>query len=166
MGAKASGYILNRSSGMMQSYHFHRGRDLQIHFESRFRDDAIHHFHGGRDLQIHFEPRFRDDTIHHFHGGRDLQIHFEPRFGDDAIHHFHGGQDLRIHFEPKFRDDAILPHSWGPRPPDTFLDRCPGMIQSLFILENRGLRVTLGQVSRDDTIPLQHLYSPFRGRSF
>ena len=48
----------------------------------------------------------------------------------------------------------------------SLLDICPRMIQSLFILEDRGLRITLGQVPRDDTIPLQHHYSPFRGRSF
>ena len=46
------------------------------------------------------------------------------------------------------------------------MDRCPRMIQSLFILEDRGHRITLGQVPRDDTIPLQHHHSPFRGRSF
>ena len=40
------------------------------------------------------------------------------------------------------------------------------MIQSLFILKDRGLRITLGKIPRDDTIPLQHHYSPFRGRSF
>ena len=58
-----SRYILNRGSGMMQSHHFHGGQDLWIHFEPRFRDDAIHHFHGGQYFWIHFEPRFRDDAI-------------------------------------------------------------------------------------------------------
>ena len=48
----------------------------------------------------------------------------------------------------------------------SLLDICPRMIQSLFILEDQGLWVTLGQVSRDDTIPVQHHYSPFRRRSF
>ena len=47
----------------------------------------------------------------------------------------------------------------------SIVDRCPRMIQSLFILEDRGLRITLGQMPRDDTIPLQHHYSPFQGRS-
>ena len=90
--------------------------------------------------------------------------------------------------EPKFKDDAILPHSWGPKSLDLFwtdvpgwynpssfsmtevtgslLDKCPRMIQSLFILEDRGHRITLGQVPRDDTIPRQYHYSPFRGRYF
>ena len=40
-GTKIFGYILNQGSGMMQSYHFHEGQDLRIHFELRFRDDAI-----------------------------------------------------------------------------------------------------------------------------
>ena len=40
------------------------------------------------------------------------------------------------------------------------------MIQSLFFLRDISLRITLGQMSRDDTLPLQHHYSPFRGRSF
>ena len=94
----------------------------------------------------------------------------------------------RIHSEPKFKDDTILPHSRWPKSQDHFresaqgwynptsflkaevseslLDICPKMIQSLFILKDRGLQITLGQVPRDDTIPLQHHYSPFRGRSF
>ena len=55
--------VLNQSSRIIQCYHIHGDQDLQIHFELRFRDDAIHHFHGGKDLQIHFEPRFRDDAI-------------------------------------------------------------------------------------------------------
>ena len=81
-----------------------------------------------------------------------------------------------IRSEPKFKDDTILPHSRGPRSPDTFwtevqgwcnpttfmktevtgsiLDRCPRMIQSLFILEDRGHWITFGQMSRDDTIPI------------
>ena len=135
---------MNRSSRMIQSYHILN--------------------RGSRMMQSY-----------HFHEGQDLQIHFELRFKDDAIHHFHEGQDLRIHFEPKFRDDAILPHSRGLRPLDTFwtevqgwcnpttfmktevtgsiLDRCPRMIQSLFILEDQGHRITLGQMPRDDTIP-------------
>ena len=115
-----TGSILNQSSRMIQSYHIHEDWDLRINFELRFRDDAIHHFHGAWDLLIHFEP--------------------------------------------KFRDDAIPPHSRGPRPPDTFwtevqgwcnpttfmktkvtgsiLYRCPRMIQSLFILDDQGHRIT------------------------
>ena len=76
------------------------------------------------------------------------------------------------------RDDTIPLHSRGPRSPNHFresaqgwyipvtfsrtevtgsiMDRCPGMIQSLFILEDRGHRITFGQMSRDDTI---HLHS-------
>ena len=93
-----------------------------------------------------------------------------------------------IYYRQMSQDDTIPLHSWRPRSPDHFressqgwynpntfsrtkvtrsiMDRCPMMIQSLFILEDRGLRVTLGQVPRDDTIPLQHHYSPFQGRSF
>ena len=41
MGAETSGYILNRSSRMTQSYHIRGGRELRIHFEPKFRDDAI-----------------------------------------------------------------------------------------------------------------------------
>ena len=122
MGTEISRYILKQGSGMMQS--------------------------------------------NHIHGGQNIRIRFEPRFKDDAIHHFHGGRDLRIHFEPKFRDDAIPPHSRGPRPLDTFwtevkgwcnpttflrtkvtesiLDKCPRMIQSLFIIEDRGHWITFG----------------------
>ena len=116
----------------------------------------------------------------------------------------------RIHSEQKFTNDTILPRSRGPKSlnpfwtkvqgwynPTTFsrikvtgsiLDRCPGMIQSLFILEDRGHQITFGQMSRDDkslfilkdqghritlgkvpkddTIPLQHHYFPFWERSF
>ena len=36
----------------------------------------------------------------------------------------------------------------------SLLDICPRMIQSLFILEDRGLRITSGHMSQDDTIPL------------
>ena len=116
-----------------------------------------------------------------------------------------------IYYGQMSQDDTIPLHSWRPRSPDHFresyqewynpitslmievtgsiMDRCPEMIQSLFILEDRGLRVTLGKVPRDDTIPphsrwpklhrirsktkfkddtipLQHHYCPFRGRSF
>ena len=49
---------------------------------------------------------------------------------------------------------------------ESLLDRCRRMIQSLLILEDRGLQITLGQMPRDDTIPLQHHYSPFQGSSF
>ena len=35
------------------------------------------------------------------------------------------------------------------------------MIQSLFILKDRGLWITLGKVPRDDTIPLQITTPPF-----
>ena len=66
----------------------------------------------------------------------------------------------RIHSELKFKDDTILPHSRVPKSPDPFwieaqgwynpatfsrtevirfiMDVCPGMIQSLFILGDRG----------------------------
>ena len=173
---------------MIQSHHIHGGRDLHIHFEPRFRDDAIpSHSQGPRPLDT-FWTEVQGWCNPPLSRGRDLRIHFELRFRDDAIHPFHRGRDLRIHFEPKFKDDAIPPHSWGPRPSDTFwtevqgwcnpttfmktevtrsiLDRCPRMIQSLFILEDQGHRITFGQMSRDDTIPLQHHYSPFQGRSF
>ena len=94
----------------------------------------------------------------------------------------------QIYYGQMSQDDTIPLHSRRPRSPDHFrassqgwynpitflrtevigsiMDRCPKMIQSLFILEGRGLRITLGQVPKDDTIPLQHHYSPFRGRSF
>ena len=73
------------------------------------------------------------------------------------------------------QDDTIPLHSQRPRSSDHFrasaqgwynpvmfsrtevtrsiMDRCPRMIQSLFILEDRGLRITLGKVPKDDTIP-------------
>ena len=107
---------------------------------------------------------------------------------EDRSHWIDYGRISPYHFRTFSKDYAIPLHSRRPRSPDHFtesaqgwynpvtfsrtevtgsiIDRCPGMIQSLFILEDRGLRVTLGQVSRDDTIPLQHHYSPFRGRSF
>ena len=128
-GTEISGYILNWGLGMMQAYHFHGGWDLRIHFEPRFRDDAIHHFHGADTSRyilnqgsgmMQSTTFMRAETFeyilnrssgmmqsYHFHEGQDLQIHFEPRFKDDAIHHFHEGRDLRIHFEPKSRDDAV-----------------------------------------------------------
>ena len=82
----------------------------------------------------------------------------------------------RIHSEPKFKDHTILLRSRVLKSPDPFwtkvqgwynpatfsmtevtrslLDICPGMIQSLFILEDRGLWITLEHMSWDDTIPV------------
>ena len=131
MGTEISGYILNRGSGMMQ-YTTFTGAETSRYILNR----------SSGMMQSY-----------HFHGGRDLWIHFEPRFRDDAIHHFHRGRDLWINFEPKFKDDAILPLSRGLRPPDT-LNQNLWMMQSHFILEDRGLHINLGQVPRDDTIPL------------
>ena len=48
----------------------------------------------------------------------------------------------------------------------SLLDLGPRMMQSCFFLGDISLRITLGQVSKDDTIPLQHHCSPFWGRSF
>ena len=103
-------------------------------------------------------------------------------------YHILEDQGHRIYYGQMSQDDTIPLHSRRPRSPDHFregaqgwynpitfsmtevtgsiMDRCPGMIQSLFILEDRGLQITLGKMARDDTIPLQHHYSPFRGRSF
>ena len=39
------------------------------------------------------------------------------------------------------------------------------MIQSHHVLDDWGHQIYYGQMSRDDTIPLQHHYSPFRGRT-
>ena len=82
----------------------------------------------------------------------------------------------QIYYGQMSRDDTIPLHSRRPRSPDHFresaqgwynpvtfsrteviesiMDKCLGMIQSLFILKDQGLRVTLGQMSQDDTIPL------------
>ena len=103
-------------------------------------------------------------------------------------YHILKDQGHQIYYWQMSLYDTIPLHSRRPRSPDHFregsqgwynpimfsmtevtgsiMDRCTGMIQSLFILEDQGLRITLGKVSRDDTIPLQHHYSPFRGRSF
>ena len=43
--------------------------------------------------------------------------------------------------EPRFKDDAILPHSRGPKPPYTFLNRSSRMMQSFHILRDRSLRI-------------------------
>ena len=59
----------------------------------------------------------------------------------------------RIHSEPEFKDDTILPH-YRPKFTWSLLDICLGMIQSLLILEDQGLWINLGQVPKDDTIPL------------
>ena len=103
-------------------------------------------------------------------------------------HHIHEDRSHRIYFGQMSQDDTIPLHSRRPRSPNHFrasaegwynpttfsrtevtgsiVDRCPGMIQSLFILKDRGLQITLGKMPRDDMIPLQHHYSPFWGRSF
>ena len=132
MGTEISGYILNRGSGMMQSTTFT--------------------------------------------GAETSGYILDQSSGMMQSDHIHEGCDLWIHFEPKFRDDAIPPHSRRPKSPDLFwtdvpgwynpssfsrtevtgslLDRCPEMIQSLFILEDRGHCITFGWMSQHDTIPL------------
>ena len=173
--------ILNRSSRMIQSYHIHGDRDLRIHFEPRFRDDAI--------LPLSRGPRPPDTFWTEVQGWcnpttfmrvKTSRYILNRSSGMMQSYHIHGGWDLRIHFEPKFRDDAIPPHSWRPKSPNLFwtdapgwynpssfsrtkvtgslLDRCPGMTQSLFILEDWGHQIHYGQMSQDDTIPLH-----FRG---
>ena len=95
----------------------------------------------------------------------------------------------QIRSESKSKDDTILPPSRWLNFTGSVLNRSPRMIQSYHILDDwsytgsilnqssrmiqshhilddQSLQITLGQVSRDDTIPLQHHYSPFRGRSF
>ena len=87
----------------------------------------------------------------------------------------------RIRYEQTFKDDTILPHSWGPRPSDTFwtevqgwcnpttftgaetfgyiLNRSSKMMQSHHIHEDRSHRIYFGQMSQDDAIPL-HSWGP------
>ena len=103
-------------------------------------------------------------------------------------YHILGDQSLQIPFWTKVQGWCNPTTFSGTEVTGSILDRCPRMIQSLFILEDRshritsgqmswydtiplilegrGPRITLGQVPRDDTIPLQHHYSPFQGRSF
>ena len=59
-----------------------------------------------------------------------------------------------IRSEPKFKDDTILPHSWWPKFTRSILNRSSRVIQSFFILDDRGHRITSGHMSWDDTIPL------------
>ena len=133
---KLTGSVLNQSSRMIQSYHFLEDRSHWIHYGHMSQDDAI--------------------------TGSILNQ------GSWMIQSYH------------LLDDRSSPNPFwtefqGWYNPTTFLrtkvtgsimDICPGMIQSLFILEDQGLRVTFGHVPRYDTIPLQDHYSPFWGRSF
>ena len=129
------------------------------------------------------------NTIHHILEDQSLRIPLWTEVqGWCNPTTFSGTKASGYHSELKFKDDRILAHSRGPRSPDTFwtevqgwcnpttftgaktsryiLNRSSGMMQSLFILEDQGHWITLGQVPRDDTIPLQHHCSPFQGRSF
>ena len=54
---------------------------------------------------------------------------------------FSGTEASRYLSELNFKDDAILPHSWGPKPPDTFLNRSSRMMQSCHILRDRSLHI-------------------------
>ena len=103
-------------------------------------------------------------------------------------HHVLEDRGHQIYYGQMSQDDTIPLHSQRPRSSDHFresnqgwynrtmfsrtevtrsiMDRCPRMIQSPSILKDWGLWITLGKMPRDGTIPLQHHYSPFRGRSF
>ena len=121
---------------MMQSYHIHGDRNLRIHSEQKFRDDAIPPHSWGPSLWIHFEQNFKDDAIPpHSRGLKPLDTFWTEvqewcnpttLTGTEASgyilnrcsgmmqsHHTHGDRRLWIHFEQKFRDDAIPPHCYG-----------------------------------------------------
>ena len=152
---------------MMQSYHVLEYQSHRIHSEPKFKDDTIlPHSRGPRSPDTFWTEVQGWCNPTTFTGAKTSGYILNRSSGMMQSHHIHGGRDLQIHFELKFKDDAIPPNSWILKSRDLFwvdvpgwynpssfsstevigslLDRCPEMIQSLFILEDRGHRITLG----------------------
>ena len=149
--------IMNRSSWMIQSYHILKDQSHRIHSEPKFIDDTIllrsRVLESSDPFWAEVHGWYNPTT---FTGTEASGYILNKSSGMMQSHHIHGDRSLQIHFEQKFKDDTIPLHSRRPKSldhfrtsvqgwynPNTFsrtkvtgsvLDKCPRMIQYLFIL--------------------------------
>ena len=154
MGTEISGYILNRGSGMMQSTTFMGVKTFGYIFNQSSRMMQSYHIHGGRDLRIHFEPKFRDDAIlPHSQGPRPLDTFWTEVQGWCNPTTFTGAETSRYILN---RGLGMMQSTtfMGAETSGYILNRISGMMQSHHIHKNQNHRIYFGQMSQDDTMPL------------
>ena len=121
-----------------------KGVNLFLHF-SRENFEGLEQTRGYLSHNMRVTRFWYNTTT--FMGIKSSRYIFNRSSGMLQSHHIHGDWSLWIHFEQKFRDDAIPPHSWGPKPLDTFWTEVQGWCNPTTFTGTKASRYILNRCS-------------------